>query len=60
MAGYRLYTMDGAGRITSADWIDAPTDADAVAAARAMKPSTKCELWNQDRLVATIPPSRKG
>ena len=34
MAAYRLYAMDGLGRINLADWIHAESDEEAVAKAR--------------------------
>ncbi len=56
MANYRLYCLDGAGRITgAADVIEAPSDEDAIAAARDRAPDSHCEIWQGRRLVATIP-----
>jgi hypothetical protein len=55
MASYRLYCLDGAGRISLADWIEADSDEDAVAKAGAMKNGAqKCEIWQLNRLVARI------
>jgi hypothetical protein len=51
---YKLYCYDGAGNIWVADWIEAASDEEAVAAARLMKAAVKCEVWQQDRLVATL------
>ena len=56
MANYRLYCLDGAGRITgAADVIEAPSDEEAIAIARERSPETRCEIWQGRRLVATIP-----
>ncbi len=55
MAHYRLYCVDGAGKITRAQFIEASNDEDAVMIARSLKELVKCELWLRDRLVATIP-----
>lgn len=57
MAHYRLYCVDGAGKITRAQFIEASNDEDAVMIARSLKELVKCELWLRDRLVATIPPA---
>lgn len=55
MADYRLYYMDGANRISLADWIEADSDEDAVTAAREMKPEAhRCEIWLKNRLVAKL------
>lgn len=56
MAAYRIYCMDGAGRISSADWIDAKNDEDAVGQTRKLKEkAVRCEIWQKDRLVARLP-----
>ena len=47
---YRVYCFDGASRITSADWIDAVNDADAVQAAKKFD-CFRVEVWDHDRLV---------
>jgi hypothetical protein len=38
--------------------IAAADDEEAVASARAMKLPVKCELWERDRLVTTLPPQK--
>jgi hypothetical protein len=55
MADYRLYCLDGVGKITSAEWIDAKNDDEALAIARAQKRSVPCEIWDHNRLVASVP-----
>jgi hypothetical protein len=57
MAHYRLYCVDGAGKITRAQFIEASNDEDAVMIARSLQEPTKCEIWLRDRLIATIPPA---
>ena len=54
-ASYRLYCLDGHGAIALADWLQAASDDDAIAQARAMKgdPLT-CEIWQKDRLVRRL------
>lgn len=55
MADYRLYCLDGDGRIGLADWIQASDDADAFSKARQVRPDAhKCEVWQKDRLVAKL------
>lgn len=55
MAAYRLYAMDGLGRINLADWIHAESDEEAVAKARQVEHGRViCEVWLQRRLVCTL------
>ena len=55
MRQYRLYCLDGTGRITLAEWIDASDDEDAVRQAHELKRGAlKCEVWLGSRLVATL------
>jgi hypothetical protein len=55
MADYRLYCLDGVGKITSAEWIDAKSDDEAIAITRAQKRLVACEIWDHNRLVAKVP-----
>jgi hypothetical protein len=54
MAEYRLYRTNGAGGIAAGEWLDASSDDEAIALARAKKLSVKCELWKRDQFVAEI------
>lgn len=55
MADYRVYSLDGDGRIGLAEWIQAESDEQAIAAASAMRlGALECEIWQKNRLVATI------
>ena len=55
MAEYRLYCLDGTGRISFAEEIDAASDEEAIARAREMKPDALvCEVWDGHRLVASV------
>lgn len=54
MSDYRLYCLDGLGKITAAEWIEATGDAEAVMVARSLKKNVKCELWCGGRLIARI------
>lgn len=55
MGDYRLYCLNGARRIRSAEWITAGSDEEAIMAARSLKPSSDCELWHGGRMVAELP-----
>ncbi len=57
MASYRLYCLDGAGKIATAEWLQADDEADAVRQARDRKLTIPCEVWDRNRLVARIDPS---
>lgn len=55
MANYRLYCLDGGGRISgAAELIVAQNDEDALKSARE-RGTAPCELWQGRRLVGTIP-----
>ncbi|MGZ2413080.1 hypothetical protein ACUXST_002522 [Sphingomonas sp. F9_3S_D5_B_2] len=55
MVDYRIYCLDGAGKICFAEPITAGDDAEAIEKARNMKNGAiKCEVWQGARLVATL------
>lgn len=54
MSAYRLYRVDGAGKILSAEWLKAEDDEGAIEAAQAGSDGGACELWQQQRLIARI------
>lgn len=56
LPSYRHYRLDGAGSISSADWLEAADDAEAVRKVRAIKLACVCEIWDRNRLVARIDP----
>lgn len=58
MPNYRLYCVDGKGHFIEVREIGATNDADALAAAHAMKLPVKCELWDKDRLITVLEPHR--
>lgn len=60
MASYRLYCLDGVGKVASAEWIDAPDDETALAQANAVRSGRPCELWCNQRLVARLAAELKG
>ena len=51
MPNYRLYRLDGAGKITNAEWIEAHGDDHALDQARGRADSGSFELWEKNRLV---------
>lgn len=57
LPSYRLYRLDGAGKIIGADWIDAEDDEQAIREASTLVDGARYELWDRRRLV-TRPPRR--
>jgi hypothetical protein len=55
LPSYRLYRLDGAGKIITADWIEAETDHHARDEAKARAAEGPHELWERGRLVARYP-----
>ena len=51
MPNYRLYRLDGAGKITNAEWIEASADDEALREASSRADSGSFELWEKNRLV---------
>ena len=50
---YRLYGLDGVGKVVSAEWIDADDDPAAIDAAKNMMDGLRYELWERSRLVSS-------
>lgn len=55
MAEYKLYFLDGKGRITRRHEFEAADDAAAIEAARAIEHKASCELWSGTRKVTLLP-----
>jgi hypothetical protein len=53
---YRLYRLDGAGKISAAGWIEAADDDAARREAEAGAEIGGYEIWNRKRLVARAGP----
>jgi hypothetical protein len=53
---YRVYHLDGAGRVGKTEWLDAAGDEAAIRAARRDNSSVQCELWQGRRLVTRLAP----
>jgi hypothetical protein len=47
-----VYRLDGAGKISNAEWIEADGDARALEEARTRLGRARFELWERNRLVA--------
>jgi len=54
VANYRVYCLDGANKVASADWIDADDDAAALEMVTEQHAGYKCEVWDGKRLVARL------
>jgi hypothetical protein len=59
LPSYRLYRLDGAGKITSAEWIEAAHDDDALREARSRARDGQFEIWDRDRLVTGSGPQER-
>ncbi len=51
---YRVYCYDAAHQIVTADWIDAGSDGEAIAEAKARGFASRCEIWDGKRPVAKL------
>jgi len=58
MPAYRVYCLDGAGKVWAAEWIEADSDAAALDAARRFADTVHCEVWLGERLVGKVEPQR--
>ena len=56
MPGYALFCLDDQGDFSKSYDIPARNDQEAVSLARALKLDVKCELRDENRLVATLEP----
>ena len=58
MTSYRLYCLDGVGKVMSAEWVDAEDDKAAIEASMKYVDGCSYELWDHSRLVMRIDPRR--
>ena len=58
MSAYRVYCLDGAGKVWAAEWIEAADDAAALDAARRFHTAVRCEVWQGQRLIGRVDPDR--
>ena len=54
MVAYRLYCLDGLGKIGHVEVLDAHNDEAALRIARDRKLEISCEVWDRDRLVGHV------
>jgi hypothetical protein len=54
VAGYRLYCLDGANKVASAEWIEADSDEAAIEVAKDMMNGQQWELWQRSRRVIRL------
>jgi Leu/Phe-tRNA-protein transferase len=57
---YRVYCLDGANKVASAEWIEAADDRAAIERVRKQWDSHKCEVWDKERLVGTVDMRREA
>ena len=56
MSAYRVYCLDGAGKVLAAEWIEAETDSAALDSARRFERAVRAEVWQGQRLVGRVEP----
>jgi hypothetical protein len=54
VANYRIYCLDGANKVASAEWIEAEDDDAAIALVSERHDGYNCEVWDRKRLVARL------
>lgn len=54
MPSYRVYCLDGAKKVTRAEWIEADDDDSALLAARQFDDAVQCEVWQGRRLIGRV------
>ena len=54
---YRLYRLDGAGKIVGAEWFSAEDDDEAAVQARDGEVRSTMEIWDRNRFVIRIDPT---
>jgi len=57
LANFRLYRLDGAGKIVAAEWIEADGHDHAQELARELNADTTLEIWDRNRMIARIEPA---
>lgn len=60
MTVYRAYCLDGAGKVMSAEWIEADDDAAALTSVRNLGRSMPVELWQGQRRVCLVSPDERS
>jgi hypothetical protein len=57
---YRVYCYDAAKKIVLSDFVEAASDEEAIAKVTAAGYGSKCELWDERRLVASLEEERRS
>lgn len=60
LPSYRLYRLDGAGNIMTAEWVEADGDDEALEKARIRCKIGAYEVWERSRLVARMNGTHSG
>ncbi len=60
LANFRLYRLDGAGKIGSAEWLEAEDENHALQLARELNAATAVEVWNRNKLVGRVQPGSQA
>ena len=56
MGKYRVYRLDGVGKIRGVEWLGALDDRFAIEGARAIAETGGCEVWQLDRKIGRVSP----
>jgi hypothetical protein len=54
MPVYRVYCLDGAGKVWAAEWMEAEDDSKALESASQFESAVRCEVWQGQRLVGRV------
>ena len=54
MATYRVYRLDGMGKVNAAEWIEAESDEEALRIASEHDYCPPCEIWERDRFIGKV------
>ena len=60
MANFRLYRLDGAGKIGTAEWLEADDEDHALELVRELNAETTIEIWNRNKLIGRVSPGANG
>ena len=60
MANFRLYRLDGAGKIGTAEWLEADDEDHALELVRQLKADSTIEIWNRNKLIGRVAPGANG
>jgi hypothetical protein len=58
MPTYRYYYLDSRGHLYGAEWFDADSDEEALAAVQGRHPDSHCEVWKGNSLIGSTSPDQ--